>query len=105
MSTVLNIKTSRLYLFALSGECVLNYKTGLINRAGSPFSQMRKLLGKDEKGKNMLPQDKAQALVFLYHLWNDNAEQLGEMPKTLKDLAGKWIADGVIDESSKSKKA
>jgi hypothetical protein len=47
--------------FALISECVLNFKTGLVNRNGSPFAQLRKLHPELE-----LPTNKKKALKRIY---------------------------------------
>ncbi len=63
------MKTERtingLWLFAISSEMNLNYKTGLTNRNGSPFAQFRKEFPE-------APRDKKKCLIWLHELLTSN---------------------------------
>lgn len=66
--------------FALISECVLNYKTGLINRNGSPFAQLKKFHPELE-----LPANKKKALKRIYEALNENYR----LPETLIKIQDK----------------
>jgi len=67
--------------FALISECVLNYKTGLLNsRYGSPFAMLRKTHPELE-----LPTNKKKALKRIYEALNETYR----LPDTLIKIQDK----------------
>ena len=76
-----------LWFFAISGEMALNYKTGLINRQGSPFAQARSVFP-------TMPKDKKKAIVWFYYLAARHSDLVKVSPQCAK-LAEQFIGEGV----------
>lgn len=70
-----------LWFFAIISECVLNYRTGLVNRQGSPFAQFRKVFPE-------CPKSKKDAILWINDLFTDGnlSPDFNRKPKTLEKL-------------------
>lgn len=65
------LSVNRLWLFAIAGEMVLNYKFGLVNSGGSPFAQFKKVFP-------MAPRGKKDCLLWLEQMLDDNEIRVGD---------------------------
>ncbi len=65
------VEINTIWFFAITGEMVLNIKTGLVNRQGSPFAQFKKVF-KD------CPKDKNKAMLYVGELVENNKGNVNE---------------------------
>ena len=73
-------QVNAMWFFAIISECVLNYRTGLINRQGSPFAQFKKVFPE-------CPKNKKDAILWINDLYEKNiSPEFSRKPKTLERL-------------------